>query len=173
MKMIRIEGDVAYVELTKGHEAIIDAVDVPLIKLQSWHIIPSTWGGYYARSGRVGYMHRFILGAHKGQDVDHINNNGLDNRRANLRIGNRSQNMQNRRGANSNNNSTGVRGVHIHYSSNFRTNGNPKTYRNYNARFMVKGKSKTKNFPFTPEGLEAAKAWVEEQRRIHMEFSKE
>ena len=41
-------------------------------------------------------MHRLILKAKKGQEVDHINRNGLDNRRANLRICTRSENLINR-----------------------------------------------------------------------------
>jgi hypothetical protein len=41
----------------------------------------------------------------------------------------------------------------------------------YNARYMVAGKSYTKNFPYTQEGLEAATAWVTTQRQRHMDFA--
>lgn len=41
------------------------------------------------------YMHREILGAPKGVDVDHINKDCLDNRRCNLRLATRSQNLAN------------------------------------------------------------------------------
>lgn len=41
------------------------------------------------------YLHRFILDALPGQEVDHINHSGLDNRRENLRIVSRSDNMLN------------------------------------------------------------------------------
>ena len=40
-------------------------------------------------------MHRFIMNAPKGMDVDHINHDSLDNRKQNLRICTRSENMQN------------------------------------------------------------------------------
>lgn len=43
-----------------------------------------------------GRLHRYILSAKKGELVDHINNDRLDNRRENLRIANHSQNSQNR-----------------------------------------------------------------------------
>ena len=44
-------------------------------------------------------LHRFILDAPAGVDVDHINGDGLDNRRCNLRICTRRENIANRRKA--------------------------------------------------------------------------
>ena len=40
-------------------------------------------------------MHREIMGAGQGEQVDHANHNPLDNRKANLRFVNHSQNRQN------------------------------------------------------------------------------
>jgi hypothetical protein len=40
-------------------------------------------------------MHRVIMGEPQHADIDHINGDGLDNRRENLRIATRSQNMRN------------------------------------------------------------------------------
>ena len=54
-------------------------------------------------------MHREILGAEKGQEVDHINRHKLDNRKANLRFVTSSQNKMNT--GLQKNNTSGYRGV--------------------------------------------------------------
>lgn len=41
-------------------------------------------------------IHRLVIGAKRGECVDHINRNKLDNRRSNLRIVTRGQNAMNR-----------------------------------------------------------------------------
>ncbi len=46
-------------------------------------------------NGKTVKLHRFILNPPKKMDVDHINGNTLDNRRSNLRICSRTQNLQN------------------------------------------------------------------------------
>lgn len=43
------------------------------------------------------YMHRVIMDAPKGVFIDHIDGNGLNNQRSNLRFATRSQNSQNMR----------------------------------------------------------------------------
>jgi hypothetical protein len=93
--------------------ALVDAADAPLVQRYKWHL---DHHGYAKASeprshGARLRMHRLILGAVRGQEVDHINRNPLDNRRCNLRVCTRSQNMLNR-GLQSNNRS-GYTGVHF------------------------------------------------------------
>lgn len=51
-------------------------------------------------------MHRLIMNAPKGMEVDHLNGDGLDNRKINLRICSHSENTKNRTRINKNNTST-------------------------------------------------------------------
>ena len=59
---------------------------------------------------RIIELHRFVMNAKKGEYVDHINHNTLDNRKSNLRITTNKQNTRNRSGLNTNNTS-GYRNV--------------------------------------------------------------
>lgn len=56
-------------------------------------------------------MHRSIMDAPSGMDVDHINGNTLDNRRSNLRVVTHKQNLRHRAHGANRNNAVGVRGV--------------------------------------------------------------
>ena len=49
------------------------------------------------KRGTIVYMHQEILKVPKGMVVDHINNDGMDNRSANLRAATRAQNLHNRK----------------------------------------------------------------------------
>jgi hypothetical protein len=69
---------------------------LPITWFASWY--PSVKGFYCDgfHNGKHIRLHRVLVGASEGQDVDHINHDTLDNRRENLRIVNRAENMQNR-----------------------------------------------------------------------------
>lgn len=65
--------------------------------------------GYVLVDGRT-LLHRLVIGAEKGEVIDHINGNKLDNRRENLRRTTHQRNAQNLQGAQKNN-KLGLRGV--------------------------------------------------------------
>lgn len=88
------------VPLTKGYVAIVDDEDYELVSTFKWYALtPKATDRIYAVSRRgFVYMHRLILGLHPGDPyVDHINRDGLDNRRANVRLATNSQNQANNR----------------------------------------------------------------------------
>lgn len=88
-----IKGGAIAIPLTRGKIALIDKQDLPLVEGYSW----SAWSHRnttYARSGRR-YLHAVIMQTPKGMVTDHINGNGLDNRRKNLRVVTHQDNMNN------------------------------------------------------------------------------
>lgn len=71
---------------------VVSPDDRDLVRGRMWRL-----NGGYAKSGRL-FLHRVVLGLGPGEgSVDHINGDGLDNRRENLRVATHAQNMQNRR----------------------------------------------------------------------------
>ncbi len=91
---------IRYIPLTRGLHAIVDAEDYEGLSKYKWQVQPSAnHGTWYAKRccrGRLILMHREIMKAPKGKFVDHINGNGLDNRRCNLRLCDPRQNSCNR-----------------------------------------------------------------------------
>jgi hypothetical protein len=80
------------IELTQGYKALVDDEDYPKLSKYKWHVLKSH-GNLYARTN-VGkglhrllpLMHTLILNTPKGKVCDHIDGNGLNNTRNNLRI---------------------------------------------------------------------------------------
>lgn len=106
------------ITITRGQVALVDDEDYVWLSQWKWQAIPGKSGTMYAkRRGNVRkgdkaqtvLMHRVILNSPLGFDVDHINGNGLDNRRSNLRVVTTSQNLANRRRFK--NNRSGYKGV--------------------------------------------------------------
>lgn len=86
-----------------GQAYFIDDEDFEKIKNFSWHVIKSPYTMYvsamkkeYGKPYTAILLHRLVMGASKGMEVDHINGNGLDNRKINLRMCSQSQNQANR-----------------------------------------------------------------------------
>jgi len=109
------------ITLTQGKVAIVDAEDYEWLSQYRWWTIKGAYT-YYAERYVKGQarikMHREILGlppsAKDGRFGDHINRYGLDNRRSNLRIVNKSLNCYNCKMRTTN--ISGYRGVSINNS---------------------------------------------------------
>ncbi len=88
--------------LSQGLVAIIDEQDYPILSQYRWcaakcrHTFVACRGTW--RDGRTKkvYLHRLIMNAPQNSLVDHINGDGLDNRRCNLRICTKKENNRNR-----------------------------------------------------------------------------
>ncbi len=139
IRPILIEGQLAYVPLTRGYVAVIDAADAPLVDRGKWRSLISrrrdgTIRTVYAvrtESGANGkavmlYMHRLIADTQDGMDTDHSDGNGLNNRRDNLREATHAQNMHNM--SKMPTNTSGAKGVswdkaRMKWQAKFKVNG--------------------------------------------------
>lgn len=87
-----IEKEEYIIMLCSNKEVLIDKEDYEKIKNKRWYS-----SNNYCSDNKGLFLHRFIMKAKKGQIVDHINGNKLDNRKSNLRFVTKSQNAQNRK----------------------------------------------------------------------------
>lgn len=123
--------DYKTIPLTQGFVALVDVEDYEwLVALGGWCVDRNKKHLTYALrwlNGSTVRMHRLILDAPKGVFVDHINGDGLDNRRRNLRLCNYAEN-----GWNVN---RSVRGV-----SRYRGVSWSKVAKKWKAEIMIEGR---------------------------------
>lgn len=103
-----MSGEVRELPVSRGLVALVDADVYEWAAALKWsaNLAPRTTGGtfYVARSVRradgrwtTSYLHREVLGVSDRRVLtDHINGNGLDNRRENLRRASKAENARNR-----------------------------------------------------------------------------
>jgi len=81
------------IKLTQGKFAIVDDSDYEKVSKIKWYFDH----GYARNKGKNSsfYLHRYLLNLEPKDKIDHINGDGLDNRRDNLRVCSQSQNTKN------------------------------------------------------------------------------
>jgi len=135
--------------LTQGMKSLVDAEDFDYLNRFNWVYHKA---GYASRMSF--FMHRIILGCKDGEHTDHIDRNGLNNKKSNLRKCTHGQNQCNKE----NWNKWGYKGVWKNSRS---------------GRFAVRIQKDHKQYHFgyfdTPH--EAHEKYKIESARIHGEFA--
>ena len=151
------------IPLTRGKFALVDDEDFDELNKSRWYALKGK-NTYYAEKKirkrgvwtSIG-MHRAILKIKKGLVCDHINGNGLDNRRVNLRICRQGENTWNSR--RQSNNTSGYKGVYWHKHS-----------KKWYSRITVN--SKTKSLGYYDDKKEAAIAYDLAAKQYYGEFAR-
>lgn len=104
-----------YIFLSRGKVAIVDFEDYDMLAQYKWYA-QVRYGNLWHAARHDGptktcYMHRQILGSPAGRLVDHINGDGLDNQRRNLRLADKQTNARNAKIRSDN--TSGYKGVSV------------------------------------------------------------
>jgi hypothetical protein len=152
------------VQLTHEKIALIDTADLVMIQPYRWAAIRAgkdrpIWYAITKSHGKRIYMHRLILQATTGMEVDHRDHNGLHNWRANLRLATHAQNVSSQRKQARRGDS--YKGVHF-YSAAYR----PKPWF---ATIKHHGKTRFLGYYATPQ--EAAMAYDRAAKMLFGEYA--
>jgi hypothetical protein len=146
-----------YIKLTQGKQAIVDDEDFGWLNQWKWQTrkTPINCYAHRTESRRTIIMHRLIMNPPPEMQIDHINHDGLDNRRCNLRICTSSQNNRNQRPRKA---SSQYKGVSWY-----------KDYGKWEAYIQENGKQKRIGY-FNDEVM-AAKAYDQKAVELYREFA--
>jgi hypothetical protein len=151
------------IPLSQGLYAQVDDQDFEWLSKWKWSAVLKHNVWYAVRRPekhgrrRTVYMHREIMGFPDGKHIDHIDRDGLNNRRSNLRICSAAQNQRNR--GKQVNNAAGHKGVSWNWQK-----------RKWEARINARGKRKFLGYFDSPE--EAAFAYDRAAVQYYGEFAK-
>ena len=145
------------IPLTQGKVALVDDEDYDELIKHRWCASKhgSRWYALTAINHHLVYLHRFILP--NKHEIDHINGDGLDNRKVNLRSCNRSQNNANRHKT-------------IPHSSQFKGVTWDRQYLKWAAQ-ISKGEKHIMIGRFASE-MEAAQAYDDKAKKLFGEFAR-
>lgn len=149
------------IPLTQGLSATVDDQDYDRVKQYKWWTMRVGRNTYGLRTlpgtGKKELLHRFILQPDPKQLIDHIDGNGLNCQRKNMRIATQRQNQQNQKLRSSN--TSGYKGVclawdGIQWVARIRDSFGKKTH-----------------LGLFPDAVSAAKAYDRAARKYHGEFA--
>lgn len=152
--------------LTKGKVALVDDKDYDYLNQWKWSYHPAgyakrtidTCKSNIRRTTATVFMHRQICSlSNLDAQIDHINGDGLDNRRSNLRVCTHAQNAMNKRKA-------------LNKTSNYKGVYFCKTHKRFIAQIKLNGKSTHVGIYRTEK--EAAKAYNDAALKHFKEFAK-
>lgn len=143
------------IESTNGKVFIVDDGDYSMLAGISWSAMRGGNSFYAISGGRS--MHRMIMDAKDDDEVDHVDGNGLNNQRVNLRICSHAQNMQNR-AKHKNGGTSQYKGVYW-----------DKFEKRFVAQCRIGGKKHRKRFK---NEIDAAKAYNEMAIKLYGEFAR-
>lgn len=153
------------IPLTQGQFAIVDASDYEWLSQWRWYFwkLATRKTGYAMRAVHTPVrgtipMHRAILTAKSGQQIDHRDGNGLNNSRHNLRFCTHAQNQQNRSVRRDNN--VGIKGVY-----------ETKEGRTLKFRVRIRLNKKVFHVGYFRTAFEAGEAYRKAANKFHGEFS--
>jgi hypothetical protein len=149
--------------LTQGFFAIVDPEDYDRLAKFKWHVSKSVHTFYARRKvahkknkKTIIYMHRQIIKVPAGFVVDHINHNGLDNRKANLRPATWAQNIRNSKKT----------------RNKFRSNYKGLFHRRDGMwRVRISANGKTRYLGCFKDEIDAAKAYDRAAKEYHGQFA--
>lgn len=153
------------IQLSKGYVALIDDEDFEYLSQFRWYLKPDK-NHFYAHANikdlstgkyKPTLMHRLIMKVNKTHmHIDHIDMNGLNNQKSNLRICSNSDNSRNR--TKTRDNTSGYKGVHW-------------TQKNKKWRAMIVVNGKTIHLGYFKDLISAAKAYNEAAVKYFGEFA--
>ena len=167
----RIQG-MKKIKLTQGKEALVDDEDYEMLMEHKWHSAKAGKNYYAVRSlptqpdgtRKRLKMHRAIISATVGMEVDHINGNTLDNRKENLRECTHQQNQANRRLGK--HNTSGYKGIYYKKKNRDMINEHARPWEariSFNTKKIYLGSYKTKE--------EAARAYDKKAIELFGQFA--
>jgi len=153
----------AEIVLTQGKVALVDDEDFSYLNQYKWYAVKAE-GRYYARRAlpKVGekqdhiLMHQALLKCPKGKETDHVDGNGLNNKRGNIRPCNHHENLMNKKGHGK--------------TSIFKGVSKRKTLRRFRAQIELNGKSI--HLGYFDTAIEAAIAYNETAKKLFGEYAK-